>query len=249
MTSTLQQPRRLLPTAIVAALAGAALFASGGADAKARPVVKTAARYKVSLGEVGRATVDVDPLDARITLHVRGAQRREQAVLTLREGLAKSPCPDVFLEGQDIIVRCKTRKISARIGRRGGRSGLFLYQLRGTPTGDDAHPVPLIPFSPELTYDLGGPCPGDTVAGRGECALIKGDRKEAEALFRASLGTLHHSHAAVRLGDLAVKTGDVEGAVAWWRQAERVGPWGRLARARICNIVGTCFDPLRPGQR
>lgn len=233
---------------LLAAISALGLLAAP-AMAKPRPVLKSAARYKVSLGDVGRVTAEVDAFAARITLKVRGAKRREQVLLTLREGLAKTPCPDVVRDRRDIVVRCKTRKISARIGRRGGKSGLIITQLRGMPTGPESSPVPLIPFAPELTYDLGGPCPGTTLSGRGECALTAGNVKEAETLFRASLGTLNHSHAAVRLGDLALRDGDVDGAVGWWRQAQKVGDWGRLARARECEVVGSCFDPLRPGHR
>ena len=47
--------------------------------------------------------------------------------------------------------------------------------------------------------------------------------------------------AALRLGDLALGTGDPATAIGWYRRAGTAGTFGRMARERICELDGSCL--------
>ncbi|MEA2696587.1 MAG: hypothetical protein QOI66_858, partial [Myxococcales bacterium] len=47
--------------------------------------------------------------------------------------------------------------------------------------------------------------------------------------------------AALRLGDIALYTGDPATALGWYRRAGTLGVFGRVARTRICEVDGNCL--------
>jgi len=154
------------------------------------------------------------------------------------------PCPD------GLRLVCATRQLEVHLasGKEPGEQQLELVELRGLPTGQGEDGPPQVFYAPQ-EHGLGGPCPGTTDAGRGECALAAGRRAEAAELLRkAFVG--EPSLAGLRLGDLALAAGDPSLAVSWYRRAPRQGIFGRLAIARECEVTGSClkrfaaaFDP------
>lgn len=159
--------------------------------------------------------------------------------------LAKNPsrlCPVVEERRGGVRLRCTTRRFDAQLVTSGGRTFIDLHELRGLPTRPSENGAPQVTYTPS-EYGLGGPCPGTTPAGRGECALADGRLAEAAAHLREAFGS-EPTFAALRLGDIALATGDPNLAIAWYRRAPRQGVFGRLAIARECEITGSCFERL-----
>jgi hypothetical protein len=64
----------------------------------------------------------------------------------------------------------------------------------------------------------------------------------AASLFRNGLSGPHRQMATLRLGDLALRTGDPLTAAGWYRRVGAYGVFGRMASQRLCELTGDCLD-------
>jgi hypothetical protein len=185
----------------------------------------------------GPVSLEVAPLDQRVTVRVP----RDAAVIGGRvAALAGALCKNVVVKADRVELGCRSRRVDAALTREGGQLYLELYELRGLPwrTGTDG--PPRVHYAPELV-GAGGPCPGTTPAGRGECAFAEGKWLDAAQHFRTALGTPEKPFAFVRLGDLALIAADPATAIGWYQRAGYIGPFGRMATARLCELNAVCF--------
>jgi hypothetical protein len=230
----------VLAVAMAAVLAGTVGPGGASTEASTRASIFLAtvrSAERLLLPGSGPIELRVDPLRARLEL---GAARDLPAIT---EQLGAAPswlCPDWQRQGERLLLTCRTRRLQARVIARSGRRYLDVQELRGLPRGGEEDRL-------EVFYDppragLGGPCPGTTPAGRGECALAAGDRREAERQWLLALRGDSRTLAALRLGDLAEAAGDLAAAVRWWLGAGTEGPFGRLAAARLCELRGGCGE-------
>jgi hypothetical protein len=185
----------------------------------------------------GPVELEVDALAQRIRLRAP----RDAAALGARLGAhTGAVCPKVSVQAGVVELSCRTRRFEARLSKE--RSGQFLDidELRGLPwrAGKDA--APRFHYDP-FKIGLGRPCPGVVPVSRGECALKNGETLEAALAFRDALETSSRSMAAVRLGDLALDTGDPATAAGWYHRAGTTGSFGRVAIARQCELDGKCL--------
>ena len=125
-----------------------------------------------------------------------------------------------------------------------GNLFLEIYELRGVPWRGDENRIDVF-YSP-LDFHFGDGCPGNTPVARGECAYRAGQYTVAAVEFRRALAAEGRRVAAVRLGDIALRNQDPVAAAGWYQAAGRVGGFGRLAAARLCELSGTCFGKQRP---
>ena len=179
------------------------------------------------------AQVYVDALARRVRLFVNGGA--DQLASVLRPQLGRV-CPRLSVTPSEVSLECASPRLDARLVDEGGRSFLDIRQLRGLPwKGDDAPPV-LRRFPPSA-------CPGKDAVTRAECAFFEGDASAAGRLLKKLADNPSEaSYAALRLGDGSLEDDDVAEAVRWWRKAGESGPWGRLAKVRLCEIDGSCLN-------
>jgi len=239
---------------LLAAVDGPAVAGGGATTAKSKPTTVTfsptelaATRLttthtieRVPLGQAG-ASLENDAFRGRLTLSLpkADAKRVAQALASRSGGI----CPRAMADGKSVTLVCRTRRLEAAIVTEKGVPYLELEVLRGLPwrTGSDGPPD--VPFD---TWHAGfhQKCPGHAPVVKGECLLGKGDFLHAAAQFRAGLETMHRAFAALRLGDISLRIGDAATAVGWYRRAGSLGPWGRLAQARLCELDGECLEDL-----
>src|SRR5205814_8938620 len=87
-------------------------------------------------------------------------------------------CPKVTIVDGGVELRCRTRRLDAVLGTEKGKTYLDIQELRGLPwRPGPAGPPPF--FYEPYASGLGGRCPGDTPAARGECALRAGNLLQA----------------------------------------------------------------------
>jgi hypothetical protein len=149
-------------------------------------------------------------------------------------------CPVASQEANRVTLICRTGRIEASLVTRQGLSYLDVRELRGVPVSAADSVLPLFHYDPS-TMGLGGPCPGTTPAGLGECFLAQGDVQAAREVFEHLEGRPDKEFAALRLGDLALADGDVSAALRSYRDVPPSGPIGRAATARVCEITGNCL--------
>jgi hypothetical protein len=200
--------------------------------------------------------VVVDSLGGRITLFGIG----DAAVA--RTASRSRICPETvrLAEGAPLQLQCRSRRLVVEL--RGAT--LRIRTTLWPPITTDESAPPATVYAPEV-YDLGGPCPGDTPSARGECALARGNHVEAARAFReiwtgrGSNGVAvkpdqavetpppvvrtgpAFAHAALRLGDLAWWSGDVDSATGWYDRAG-AGVFARIASSRLCELATDCID-------
>lgn len=179
----------------------------------------------------------VDSLGARLQIE---APNDKAAVAVRIAANAAWICPQISERPTGLELRCRTRRLDATITTDKGASYLDIRQLRGLPWRQGAGGAPFFLYSPQAT-GLGGPCPGTTPAGAGECLLQTGTPLEAARQFRLALRTPNRQLAALRLGDIALFTGDPATALGWYERAGTLGVYGRVARTRTCEIDGSCL--------
>ncbi|MFM2152889.1 MAG: hypothetical protein RL199_1324 [Pseudomonadota bacterium] len=179
------------------------------------------------------AQVYVDALSRRVRVFVHGGADQFAAVLRPQLGRV---CPRLTASPEEVALECASPRLDARIVEEGGKAFLDIRQLRGLPwKGDDAPPV--------LRRFPASACPGKDAVTRAECTFFEGDASGASKLLRKLADVpAEASFAALRLGDAALEDDDVAEAVRWWRKAGESGPWGRLAKARLCEIDGSCLN-------
>lgn len=200
-------------------------------------------------------TIEVDALAATVRLKLPAA-----AVSARAKGAGPPALPFTSTlcrrESQlknVIVMRCASRRITAEVVRARGGLQVMVRRLRTTPLIDSDATLPLFTWDPREA-GIGGACPGDTPAAQAECLLQKGDLVHAVAPLRKAIA-LAPSYASLRLGDLAALAGDMEAATQLWDRTQGLGPFGRLAAARLCDRTGRCdkdsakevgiyFDPL-----
>jgi hypothetical protein len=187
----------------------------------------------------------LDPLAARFELRVaRGAAPLAARVASH----AGTVCPKVVVIDGGVELRCRTRRFDAWLSTAGGKTFLDIHELRGLPWRDGPGGPPSFHYDP-VKSGIGGACPGDTGAARGECALRDGNLLEAATQLRGAIESLNKQHAMLRLGDVALSTGDPTTAMGWYRRAGASGVYARLARARICELEGDCLGSTEAVKR
>jgi hypothetical protein len=148
-------------------------------------------------------------------------------------------CPLVRATDSAVTLTCRSKRIDARLMVERGRTTLIIEELRGLPWRNESDRLPMF-YDPEL-FDLGGPCPGTTPAGRGECLLKQGRTAEAETQLQEAVENPDlAAFATLRLGDVAMGKDDPTRALEWYRRTGKIGLFGRLAILRVCEIVGDC---------
>lgn len=185
----------------------------------------------------GPVTVSADPFERTVTVE---APHGTPAIARALGALSPALCPEVTERPGRTVLTCRSSRVVARIAPRGALHALELRELRGLPgTGDVAIPVT---FHDPLSLGLGS-CPGANHAARGECRL----RAENGELARGSFLTASRSsvaaereHALLRLGDLALASGDTEEALRYWSAVE-LQPWKRMVDARRCELSADCL--------
>jgi hypothetical protein len=181
----------------------------------------------------------IDPLAGTIELRLTS---NDKAVAAKLAAAAGQICPRVRATDGGVAFTCRTNRIDARLSVERGRTTLVIEELRGLPWRNEADRVPM--FYDPVLFDLGGPCPGTTHAGRAECLLAQGRTAEAAALLQQALKTpALATFAALRLGDIALGDDDPTGALDWYRRAGVIGLFGRLASLRRCEILDGCSHP------
>jgi hypothetical protein len=180
--------------------------------------------------------VEVSPFSHTIRLTAKGQ------IPALARAMREMPsvlCPQMEVTLSAVLLQCKTTLLDVSLSE--GRRPRFLdiRQLRGLPYRVGHGGFPLVGYPPEKIL-LGGPCPGTTPNGKGECRLMAGDRKGARDFYIQALHTVDWPFAALRLGDLALAEENPATALAWYDRASGLGGYGRLATLRLCELKGTC---------
>lgn len=175
------------------------------------------------------ASVSVEPLLGRVTL----------LGLSI---VGKTPTLCPRLENQDgaILLQCKTRRLWAELVQQGKETFVELREIAGISWQDADAQIPLRSW-PLLSLSLPDHCPGTLPATRGECALAAGQLDVARAAWNECLKGPDVNLCRVRLGDLAFREGDIEEALAQWKKVTPVGPIGRMASMRKCELLGSCL--------
>ncbi len=192
---------------------------------------------RIRLPELARGEVRVDALSARVELH---GLTSPQAALNRLKANRSALCPNAKLEGKVVVLTCVTRRITASVGTFNGQTQLDLRATRGVPW---AQRSPLVGFSP-ADFGEGGPCPGTTLAGRGECLFASGEKEAAISELERAAQQTSSPLAHLRLGDLAWDAGDANRALGHWAKTGRSGIASRLARIRECELNGACIGPF-----
>jgi hypothetical protein len=204
-------------------------------------ITTTAAIERLPLAvPISRVTLSVDSLAMRIDLVSTGDTHAIQ-----QRFLASNPqlCPFIHRIGGSVVLQCRTPRIEARLDPNGGRPVLEIREVRGLPMSEEIDQIWF--FYHPIALKFGSACPGDTPAARGECHFKVGRFTEAALEFRKALSTEHRRLAALRLGDISLRTADPETAVGWYRMVGRIGSYGRMAVSRLCELGGSCLGELR----
>ncbi len=197
------------------------------------PTGFTQALERVALTRpITAAQVQVDPLLGRIIVTQPKILKDRSSTL----------CPTVLEERDRTVLRCTSRRLWATSATDKNGPYLDVRLLQGVPPSTGGDDLPLRPW-PLKALGIPEDCPGKSLAPRGECLLGDGKLAEAEALFEQALGGPDTLLARLRLGDLAIRRGDLETGLAQYALIPTTaGPVGRLARARSCTLIGTCLS-------
>jgi tetratricopeptide (TPR) repeat protein len=149
-------------------------------------------------------------------------------------------CPHLEQAADGAVLGCSSRRIWAGLFQDRLGPYLDLRVLRGIPR-DGELAIGLTAW-PVRALGIPDDCPGRLDATLGECALAEGKLEEAEAAYRKARGGPDSNLAYLRLGDLAAARGELEAAMHLYAFVPPVGPVGRLARARLCDLTGSCLS-------
>jgi len=187
----------------------------------------------------GPVELTVDALSRLIRL--RPTKDTPSALAAKLSAHAGAVCPKVTVHDGAVELTCRTRRIEAQLTTQGKTTFLDINELRGLPwrAGPDAAPNY---FLDPWRVGLGQGCPARGGVPRGECELRDGHVLAAAALFRNGLSGPHRQMATMRLGDLALRTGDPMTAAGWYRRVGGYGVFGRMASQRLCELTGDCLD-------
>ena len=189
---------------------------------------------------IGRVVLSVDSLAMRIDLTTTADPRA-----IYQRFVASDPqlCPYVSRAANTVVLQCRTPRLEARLDANGGKPVLEIREVRGLPLSEDGDQIWF--FYHPIALRFGSGCPGDTAPARGECQFKAGRFTEAALEFRKALQGEFRRLAALRLGDISLRTGDPATAAGWYRMAGRYGSYGRMAVARLCELGGGCLGEMR----
>jgi hypothetical protein len=175
------------------------------------------------------------------TIRLRPSKDKPVALAAKLSAHAGALCPKVTVHDGAVELTCRSRRIEAQLTTQGKATFLDINELRGLPwrAGPDAAPNYF--FDP-WRVGLGQGCQGKGGVARGECELRDGHLLAAASLFRGSLEGQHRQMASLRLGDLALRTGDPLTAAGWYRRVGSFGVFGRMADERLCELSGACLE-------
>ena len=202
------------------------------------PTVETVERIPLQRGSKS-VSLTVYPFNRRIEL-----RSRDSAALAAKIATAGSRlCPHTFVDHGTVILQCATRRLDGVLVDEKGKLFLEIYELRGVPWRGEENRIRVF-YSP-AALRFGNGCPGDTPAARGECAYQAGQSTVAAVEFRRALDGDGRRVAAIRLGDMALSNQDPSAAAGWYQIAGRMGIFGRIATARLCELSGNCLASSR----
>ncbi|MFT3708896.1 MAG: hypothetical protein QM817_14705 [Archangium sp.] len=185
-------------------------------------------RLPVKIVNASNASVHVDTMLGRLVL--------TGVTVTGKTRL----CPTSSKAGATTVLECKTKKISATLERDAHGAYVDVRELTTFNWTDRDAEIPMAMWSlRELS--IPDTCPGNGWAARAECAFDDGDLGAAKLAWDEALNGPDVGLARLRLGDLALRSGDVETAMKLYASVSTAGPVGRLAAARSCELIGTCF--------
>lgn len=217
-----------------AVLAAALLSTTASAE---RAIGAAVMVERIPVGAAGAiGPVEIRALEATVIVSARDPRAVAAAVARA----ASAICGEVETRERAIALRCSTRRIDAVAVTQAGRSVLELRTLPGLPWRDAEDGPPVIAGEVKaLGFEEA--CPGEGGLARAECAFAGGRLAEAEKLFGEQSTAVEKQFAWLRLGDLALKRSDPESAAESWRKAAGLGPAGRMATARLCELSGSCL--------
>jgi hypothetical protein len=190
----------------------------------------TVERVPLLRTDASAATLLVEPMAARLVIdHAR-----------LRDSAPSTLCPRVETQGTRTVLHCSTRRLWAELVDDGAGLALDVRLLRGLPWGGELR-LPLHHW-PVRAYGIPDECPGRLDATRGQCALALGDEEEGARFLKKARSGPDANFAYLRLAELAIARGQVEEAIHLLSFVPPVGPIGRLAHARSCELTGACVD-------
>jgi hypothetical protein len=221
----------------------ALLLALGSPSENAEPerVTTVAVVERLPLAApIARVALSVDSLAMRIELTTTADTRA-----LYQRFVASDPqlCPFISRTGSTVVLQCRTPRIEAKLDPNKGNPVLEIREVRGLPLSEEADQIWF--FYHPIALRFGSGCPGDTAPARGECHFKAGRFTEAAVEFRKAMQGEHRRLAALRLGDISLRTGDPATAAGWYRMVGRYGNYGRMAVARLCEIGGSCLGELR----
>ncbi|HEX4510480.1 MAG TPA: hypothetical protein VH328_10385 [Burkholderiaceae bacterium] len=187
----------------------------------------------------GPVELTVDALSRWIRL--RPTKDTPTALAAKLSAHAGAVCPKVAVHDGLVELTCRSRRIEAQLTSEGKATFLDINELRGLPWRPGLDAAPSYFFDP-WRVGLGQGCPARGGVARGECELKEGHVLAAASLFRNGLSGPHRQMASLRLGDLALRTGDPLTAVGWYRRVGDYGPFGHMASQRLCELTGDCLD-------
>lgn len=176
------------------------------------------------------ATVVTDPLLGRVVLKGIGLS-----------GKAPRLCPTVERTGETITLHCSSRRLWAELGKDAHGAFVDLREVLGVSWLDQRALWPFKAWSLHSVL-LPDTCPGTLAAARAECALDRGEIDVARAAWAEGLTGPDQSLCHLRLGDLAVRDGEIEVALAHYAKVPTVGIIGHMGKVRSCELMGTCLS-------
>ncbi len=188
----------------------------------------------------GHVELTVDALSRVIRLRPSKGKDNATALAAKLAAHAGALCPRVTVRDGAVELTCRSHRIEAQLGSEGKARYLDINELRGLPWRSGPDAAPNYFFDP-WRVGLGQGCLAKAGAARGECELKDGHILAAAGYFRAALTGQHRQMASLRLGDLALRTGDPLTAGGWYHRVGSFGVFGRMAAERLCELNGECL--------
>lgn len=186
-------------------------------------------RLPVRITNATTASAEVDAMLGRVVL--RGVTPVGKTRL----------CPTQKNVSGAVVLQCKSHRVWAQLEHDARGTYVDVRELTAFNWTDRNSEIPMAAWTlKELS--IPDACPGTGAAARAECAWIAGDLSAAKSAWDEALGGPDVGLARLRLGDLALRSGDVETAMKLYSAVTTAGPVGRLAAVRACELIGTCFS-------